>query len=89
MIHLIISISLKGWYFSGDIQSFTFFRLYKYIQSVFYCKTDFGFAATILITPLKIQTEAGFSFGNDSVSFFFCFRRAVTIKSIILGILWL
>jgi NTE family protein len=56
--------------FSGDIQSFTFFRLYKYIQSVFYCKTDFGFAATILITPLKIQTEAGFSFGNDSVSFF-------------------
>jgi hypothetical protein len=48
---------------------FTFFRLYKYIQSVFYCKTDFGFAATILITPHLKFTEAGFSFGNDSVSF--------------------
>jgi NTE family protein len=56
--------------FSGDIQSFLLFRLYKYIQSVI-AKTDFGFAATILITPhLKVQTEAGFSFGNDSVSFF-------------------
>jgi NTE family protein len=62
--------SQKRMVFSETYSLFTFFRLYKYIQSVFYCKTDFGFAATILITPLKVQTEAGFSFGNDSVSFF-------------------
>ncbi|WP_198554690.1 patatin-like phospholipase family protein [Flavobacterium sp. ALD4] len=62
----------QGWYFSGDIQSFLVSSDYTNMFNQFsIAKTDFGFAATILKnTTLKIQTEAGFSFGNDSVTFF-------------------
>ena len=62
----------QGWYFSGDIQSFLVSSDYTNTFNQFsIAKTDFGFAATILKnTTLKIQTEAGFSFGNDSVTFF-------------------
>jgi NTE family protein len=62
----------QGWYFSGDIQSFLLSSDYtKTFNPFSIAKTDFGFAATIFNnTTLKIQTEAGFSFGNDSVSFF-------------------
>ncbi|MEZ7505702.1 patatin-like phospholipase family protein [Flavobacterium sp. Arc2] len=62
----------KGWYFSGDIQSFLVSSDYTDTFNQFsIAKTDFGFATTIFKnTTIKIQTEAGFSFGNDSVSFF-------------------
>jgi NTE family protein len=62
----------KGWYFSGDIQSFLVSSDYTNTFNQFsIAKTDFGFATTIVKnTTLKIQTEAGFSFGNDSVTFF-------------------
>jgi NTE family protein len=64
----------KRMVFFWDIQSFLLFRLYKYIQSVFYCKTDFGFAATIFNnTTLKVQTEAGFSFEMIVLAFLILF----------------
>jgi hypothetical protein len=68
---------------------FTFFRLYKYIQSVFYCKTDFGFATIFNNTTLKVQTEAGFHLEMIVLAFNFVLGGTVTIKSIISGILWL
>lgn len=66
------SFPKKGWYFSGDIQSYIVSSDYtKTFNPFSIVKTDFGFAATILKnTTIKIQTEAGFSFGNDSVTFF-------------------
>lgn len=62
----------KGWYFSGDIQSYLLSSNYtKEFNTFSIAKTDFGVAATIFKNAtIKIQTEAGFSFGNDSVSFF-------------------
>ena len=62
----------KGWYFSGDLQSFLVSSDYtKAFNQFSIAKTDFGFAATIFKNAtIKIQTEAGFSFGNNSVSFF-------------------
>jgi hypothetical protein len=60
---------LKGWYFLRHTVFFTFFRLYKYIQSVFYCKTDFGFAATILIT-LQFKQRLGFHLEMIVLAFF-------------------
>jgi NTE family protein len=62
----------KGWYFSGDIQSFLVSSDYTNAFNPFsIAKTDFGFAMPIFRnTTIKIQTEAGFSFGNDSVTFF-------------------
>ena len=62
----------KGWYFSGDIQSYLLSSDYtKEFNAFSIAKADFGVAATIFKnTTIKMQTEAGFSFGNDSVSFF-------------------
>jgi NTE family protein len=62
----------KGWYFSGDIQSYLLSSNYtKQFNTFSIAKADFGVAATIFKdATIKIQTEAGFSFGNDSVSFF-------------------
>jgi NTE family protein len=62
----------KGWYFSGDIQSFLVSSDYTNTFNPFsIAKADFGLATTIFKnTTIKIQTEAGFSFGNDSVTFF-------------------
>jgi len=62
----------RGWYFSGDIQSFLFSSDYtKEFEPFNIAKGDFGVAATLFKhATIKIQTEAGFSFGNDSVSFF-------------------
>lgn len=66
------SFPRKGWYFSGDIQSFLVSSDYTKMFNPFsIAKTDFGFAATLLKnTTIKIQTEAGFAFGDDSVNFF-------------------
>jgi hypothetical protein len=66
---------------------FTFFRLYKYIQSVFYCKTDFGFATLLITLHLKFKQRLGFHL--EMIVFNFVLEGTVTIKSIISGILWL
>jgi NTE family protein len=62
----------KGWYFSGDIQSYLLSSNYtKEFNTFSIAKGDIGVAATIFKNAtIKFQTEAGFSFGNDSVSFF-------------------
>lgn len=62
----------KGWYFSGDVQSYLLSSNYtKEFNTFSIAKTDFGVAATLFKhATLKIQSETGFSFGNDSVSFF-------------------
>jgi NTE family protein len=60
MTHLMINISLKGWVFSGDIQSYL---LSDYTKNLilFIAKGDFGVAATIFKNAtIKIHTEAGF-----------------------------
>ncbi|WP_035669237.1 patatin-like phospholipase family protein [Flavobacterium sp. 83] len=62
----------KGWYFSGDIQSYLLSSNYTGDFKPFsIAKADFGIATTIFKNAtIKIQTDAGFSFGNESVSFF-------------------
>jgi len=62
----------KGWYFSGDIQSYLFSSNYtKQFTPFSIAKADLGVATTIFKkTTLKIQTEGGFTFGGQSVSFF-------------------
>ncbi len=62
----------KGWYFSGDIQSYLLSSDYTSTFNPFsIAKGDFGVAATLFDhATIKIQTEAGFSFGNESVPFF-------------------
>ncbi|MBC5837403.1 patatin-like phospholipase family protein [Flavobacterium muglaense] len=62
----------KGWYFSGDIHSY--FQSSDYtnkFKPFTIAKADFGAVARLFKNAtLKIQTEAGFSFGNESVPFF-------------------
>ncbi|MFV8324597.1 patatin-like phospholipase family protein [Flavobacterium sp. ZS1P14] len=62
----------KGWYFSGDIQSYLLSSNYTGDFKPFsIAKGDFGIAATLFKNvTVKLQTDAGFSFGNKSVSFF-------------------
>jgi len=62
----------KGWYGSGDIQSYLVSSDYtKEFNTYSIVKGDFGIAATLFKNAtVKIQTEAGFSFGNESVTFF-------------------
>lgn len=62
----------KGWYGSGDIQSYLVSSDYtKEFNTFSIVKGDFGIAATLFKNAtVKIQTEAGFSFGNESVTFF-------------------
>ncbi|MBG6109241.1 NTE family protein [Flavobacterium sp. CG_9.10] len=62
----------KGWYFSGDIQSYLISSDYTGNFHPFsIAKGDFGIAGTLFKkTTFKFQTEAGFSFGSDSVNFF-------------------
>lgn len=62
----------KGWSFSGDIQSFLFSSNYTNDFNRFsIAKGEIGMVKTFnkKIT-LKIQSEAGFSFGGNSVHFF-------------------
>ncbi|MFV8345635.1 patatin-like phospholipase family protein [Flavobacterium sp. ZB4P13] len=62
----------KGWYFSGDIQSYLVSSDYTGVFEPFsVAKADFGVAATLFRNvTVKFHTDAGFSFGNKSVSFF-------------------
>ncbi|TDE55047.1 patatin-like phospholipase family protein [Flavobacterium sp. GT3P67] len=62
----------KGWYFSGDIQSYLVSSDYTGVFEPFsIAKADFGVAATLFKNvTVKFHTDAGFSFGNESVSFF-------------------
>ncbi|MES2804110.1 MAG: patatin-like phospholipase family protein [Bacteroidota bacterium] len=62
----------KGWYFSGDIQSYLVSSNYTGdFQPFSIAKADFGVAATLFKNAtVKLSTDAGFSFGNESVSFF-------------------
>ena len=61
----------KGWYFTGDIQSFLVSSNYTgEFQPFSIAKGDFGVAATLFKNAtVKFQTDAGFSFGQDSVPF--------------------
>lgn len=62
----------KGWYFSGDVQSYLFSSNYTgNFQPFSIAKGDLGVVATLFKnTTLKLQTDAGFSFGQESVPFF-------------------
>ncbi|MFV8359017.1 patatin-like phospholipase family protein [Flavobacterium sp. LS1P3] len=62
----------KGWCFSGDIQTYLISSNYTGdFQPFSIAKADFGVAATLFKnTTVKFNTDAGFSFGNESVSFF-------------------
>ena len=62
----------RGWYFSGDIKSYLFSSDYtRTFEPFSIVKADFGVAATLFNhATVKIQTDAGFSFGNESVPFF-------------------
>jgi NTE family protein len=62
----------RGWYFFGDVQSYLYSSDYTKLFNEFsIAKGDVGFARTIFEkTTLKIQTEMGFAFGNESVHFF-------------------
>ncbi len=62
----------KGWYFSGDIQSYFYSSNHtKEFTPFSITKGDIGFAQTFFrTTTLKIQTEAGFRIGESNVRFF-------------------
>ena len=62
----------KGWYFTGDIQSYLLSSNYTGdFKPYSITKGDFGVAATVFKNAtIKLQTDAGFSFGQESVSFF-------------------
>ena len=61
----------KGLFFSGDIQSYLLSSNYTNNFNPFsIAKADFGVAATIFKnSTIKIATEAGFTFGSDSVPY--------------------
>ncbi|RDI56917.1 patatin-like phospholipase family protein [Flavobacterium glaciei] len=62
----------KGWYFTGDIHSYLLSSNYTGdFKPYSIAKGDFGVAATLFKNAtIKLQTDAGFSFGQDSVAFF-------------------
>ncbi len=62
----------KGWYFSGDVQSYLFSSDYTNRFDPFsIAKAEVGIATKIINkVTLKFQADAGFSFGGESVSFF-------------------
>ena len=62
----------RGWYFFGELQSYLYSSDYtKQFSEFSIAKGDVGFARTIFKkTTVKIQTEMGFAFGNESVHFF-------------------
>ncbi len=62
----------NGWLFSGDIQSFLYSSNYTGDFSRFsIAKGEIGFAKTFYKKlTLKVQSEAGFKIGNESVHFF-------------------
>lgn len=62
----------KGWFFSGDVQSYLFSSNYSTLFNPFsIAKANCGFATAIAKNvTLNMQAEGGFSFGADSVPFF-------------------
>ena len=62
----------KGWYFFGDIQSYLISSDYTNQFNKFsIAKGEIGLATTIRPkTTLKVQSEMGLAFGNESVHFF-------------------
>lgn len=62
----------KGWLFSGDIQSYLFSSDYtKEFQRFSIAKGEIGIVKSFYNkVTLKVQSEAGFAIGNDSVHFF-------------------
>ncbi|WP_333877654.1 patatin-like phospholipase family protein [Flavobacterium sp.] len=62
----------KGWFFSGDIQSYLYSSDYtNEFQRFSIAKGEFGIVKTFYKkVTFKIQSEAGFSIGNESVDFF-------------------
>jgi NTE family protein len=62
----------KGWYFSSDLHNYLFSSNYTGKFNPFsIAKADAGFALTFLKrATLKVQAEAGFSIGDDSIPFF-------------------
>ncbi|MET0759996.1 MAG: BamA/TamA family outer membrane protein, partial [Flavobacterium sp.] len=62
----------SGWYFSGDFQSYLFSSDYTNQFNRFsIAKGDIGIATTFFKkVTLKVQTEAGFAMGKNSVPFF-------------------
>jgi NTE family protein len=61
----------KGWFFSGDIQSYLLSSNYtKNFNPFSIAKANFGIAATVFNhATIKVETEGGFSFGSDSVPY--------------------
>jgi NTE family protein len=59
----------KGWFFSGDIQSYLLSSNYtKNFNPFSIAKANFGIAASVFThATIKFETEGGFSFGSDSV----------------------
>jgi len=62
----------KGWFFSGDIQSYLYSSDYtKDFNRYSIAKAEIGLVKTFYEKlTLKIQTDAGLAFGKDSVHFF-------------------
>lgn len=62
----------KGWYFSSDLHNYLFSSNYTgKFKPYSIAKADAGFAFKILKkTTLKVQADAGFSIGDDSIPFF-------------------
>ncbi|MGZ9677059.1 patatin-like phospholipase family protein [Flavobacterium sp. GNP001] len=62
----------KGWFFSGDVQ--TYFASSNYtgnFQPFSIAKGDFSIVTPVFNkTTFKFETDAGFSFGKQSISFF-------------------
>ena len=62
----------KGWYFNGDLKSFLYSSNYTTnFERFTIVKADFGIAKTFYKKfTLKLQTEGGFSIGEQSVNYF-------------------
>ena len=61
----------KGWFFSGDVQSYLLSSNYTNNFNPFsIAKADFGLAAKVFKhATIRVETEGGFSFGSDSVPY--------------------
>lgn len=61
----------KGWFFSGDLQSYLLSSNYNnQFRPFSIAKASFGVAATLFNhATIKVETEGGFSFGSDNVTY--------------------
>jgi NTE family protein len=66
------SFPKTGWYFSGDVQTYLASSNYTGQFNPFStAKAEIGIARTVFNkATIKFESDAGFTFGNDSVSFF-------------------